>query len=160
MSETDPEPKLREPLMDNFLRRLLKRGQLEEKRNWENKRFVHLEVHIAQLEELESDTKALEVYKGEIHKSKCEAENIRISITALDGELEYMKTETEAQEKDYDDSDRQERIEEYEKIVCEAKRRMKRDAMIVEQSEREMSRLARDFGRWRGKQQPSELCLT
>lgn len=143
--------------MDTLLCRLLKRGHLEEKRDRETKRIAHVEALISQFQELESGMEASEIYKAEIHDLIHEADDVRASITALDGELAHMKAETEAQEQDYDDVDRQERIEEYEKIACSAQERIKRDAEIVKQSKQEMLRLAGDFGRWRGQRQSSEL---
>lgn len=132
--------------MDTLLRQLLKREQLEEKRYWENTRIAHVQTHISRLKELESGTKASEAYHAEMDKFIREAEDARASLTALDAELEYMEEQNEAQEEDYDDSDKRKRIEQYEKMIREAKERMKRDAVVVKRSEREISRLARVFG--------------
>lgn len=144
-----PHPK--QSLADALLSNLLRREQLETTKDREYKRLVHMEAHVSQLEGFASDTKAWEVYNAVCNEFRKEAQDVRVSIAVLDEELESMRAETEAQEETYDDVDRQERIEEYEKLIYKAKERMKRDAVIVKQSEREVSRLAKDFGSWRGQ---------
>ena len=132
--------------MDTHVIRLLERGQLEERRVREKDRIKHIEARISQFDEMCSDAKASEVYKTEIAFFRSEAEDFRASVAALNGALELIKAETEAQDEEYDDADRQDRLEAYEQIVQDTKECMKRDAMIMRQCEREISRLSRGFG--------------
>lgn len=136
--------------MASLLDWLLKRQRLEERKDSERKRLVHIETHVSQLEELASDTIASRVYKATIDEFRMKADDARASIAALNKDLEKMEVETQTQEEDYDDADRQELVEEYKKIASGARERLKRDTTIGEQSEREIARLARDVGNFRG----------
>ena len=129
---------------DALIAMAIKRRRLEQRVANQEQIITRNQATIVDLQELiRTQTAWADVYNADIKALTMEIDDLCISTAALQSELQDLEKERNTQEKDYDDANREEKAEECSRLVREARRRIEQDTIVVEQLEREASRLRR-----------------